>query len=535
MADYAVTVSLGGIPTPTGWYSVKAYGAVGDGVTNDTGAFEAAAAAAGAAGGGTVLVPSGTYLASDIDVVDDNVTFLLSGGATITTASTTAALFDVNTAANFTLRGDGKLTGPGKATAASGCYAVALTASSNCTIADLEISGFYHGIRPDDSGTSEDNEFRNLYIHDCAHTGIFPKEGDLVALCRFKDMGTLSTHHGLYINTAMDRGLRLIGNHYEGIKGAGVHINLSDASVVNGLTAVGETFDGNGWGYVLATGHASAAITNLNIAGAVVNDCVVTDGDTGHGFQFITTAGSISNCRIQAVVNDSAAHGFNCDASTVVDSHFDVVVNDSTDYGVVLTSDNCTGRFVVHDGASIGVYMNGATDNNLDITATGNANTGVYLTGASTDNFLKVYSSDNTGNGLFLGASAASNTVVGVCQGNSSAQVNNGGAGNNTYGLNKAQTALTAADGDATPTVLGADALLIPANTGATAITQLDNAVALQRVTLVATSATNPSTIADGGNFALAGGSAWAPGVGDTITLFTTNGTAWVEVSRSDN
>ena len=434
---YNVTANLGTLPGVTGWFNVKSYGAVGDGVTNDTGAFEAAAAVAGAAGGGTVLVPTGTYLASDIDVVDDNVTFLLSGGATVTTTSTTAALFDVNTANNFTLRGDGKLTGPGKATAASGSYGVALTASSNCMIADIEISGFYHAIRPDDAGNSEDNEFRNLYIHDCAHTGIFPKEGDLVAMCRFKDMGTLSTHHGLYINTAMDRGLRLIGNHYEGIKGAGVHINLSDASVVNGVTATGETFDGNGWGYIVATGHASAAVTNLNISGAVINDCVVTDGDTGHGIHLITTAGSISNSRIQAVINDSAAHGFNCDASTVVDSHFDIVVNDSTDYGVVLTSDNCTGRFVSHDGASIGVYLNGATDNNLDITASGNANTGVYLTGASTDNFLKVYSSDNTGNGLYFGASASGNRAVGVCQGNSSAQVNDG-ANNNVLGLSGA-------------------------------------------------------------------------------------------------
>src|SRR5438552_2537313 len=43
--------------------NVKAYGAVGDGVTNDTAAFNKALAAC-AATGGTCLVPEGTYLIS---------------------------------------------------------------------------------------------------------------------------------------------------------------------------------------------------------------------------------------------------------------------------------------------------------------------------------------------------------------------------------------------------------------------------------------------------------------------------------------
>ena len=93
--------------------------------------------------------------------------------------------------------------------------------------------------------------------------------------------------------------------------------------------------------------------------------------------------------------------------------------------------------------------------------------------------------------------------------------------------------AVTAADGDTTPTVRGVRTLLIPSNTGATAISQLDDAIPGQRVTIIATNATNPSTLADSGNFTLS--AAWAPGIGDTITLATANGTAWYEVCRSDN
>jgi hypothetical protein len=43
---------------------VKAYGALGDGVTNDTAAFKAALASLTAAGGGVCLVPKGTYIIS---------------------------------------------------------------------------------------------------------------------------------------------------------------------------------------------------------------------------------------------------------------------------------------------------------------------------------------------------------------------------------------------------------------------------------------------------------------------------------------
>lgn len=45
-------------------FDVQAYGAVGNGTTNDTTAIQAALTAAGAAGGGTVSIPAGTFLVS---------------------------------------------------------------------------------------------------------------------------------------------------------------------------------------------------------------------------------------------------------------------------------------------------------------------------------------------------------------------------------------------------------------------------------------------------------------------------------------
>ena len=91
----------------------------------------------------------------------------------------------------------------------------------------------------------------------------------------------------------------------------------------------------------------------------------------------------------------------------------------------------------------------------------------------------------------------------------------------------------TAAADDTTPSVANINVLKIPANTTATAITQLDDAIAGQVVTIIITSGTNPSRITDGGNFKLS--ATFAPNIDDTLTLYTSNGTTWHELSRSAN
>jgi hypothetical protein len=65
-APHAVGVTTGAAgassPFPIYGFSVRDYGAAGDGATDDTAAFNAAVGAAVAAGGGTVFVPTGAYL-----------------------------------------------------------------------------------------------------------------------------------------------------------------------------------------------------------------------------------------------------------------------------------------------------------------------------------------------------------------------------------------------------------------------------------------------------------------------------------------
>jgi hypothetical protein len=75
-------------------FNVKAFGAVGNGVANDTNAINAAIAAAIAAGGGLVYFPPGTYRTTGGHVVDGRVSLLGAGpGATTIVLDNPAAVF----------------------------------------------------------------------------------------------------------------------------------------------------------------------------------------------------------------------------------------------------------------------------------------------------------------------------------------------------------------------------------------------------------------------------------------------------------
>ncbi len=91
----------------------------------------------------------------------------------------------------------------------------------------------------------------------------------------------------------------------------------------------------------------------------------------------------------------------------------------------------------------------------------------------------------------------------------------------------------TIAIDDVTPDVSTANTFLTSANTVATEITDLDNVVAGQQVTIICGSSTNASTITDAGNFSLT--SDWTPGVNDVIILLVLADNNYIELSRVDN
>lgn len=73
------------------------YGAVGDGVTNDTVAITNAIAAVTAAGGGTVVFPAGSYRIANISVASTNIALLGFGQATLIVTAGTGFTFTDDT------------------------------------------------------------------------------------------------------------------------------------------------------------------------------------------------------------------------------------------------------------------------------------------------------------------------------------------------------------------------------------------------------------------------------------------------------
>jgi hypothetical protein len=92
-------------PADAGITSVKNYGAVGDGVTDDTAAIQAAIDAIEAGGGGTLLLPEGTYIAAGLQI--KHKVYLQGSGEAATTLklknnANTYLLADTRYASNVT-------------------------------------------------------------------------------------------------------------------------------------------------------------------------------------------------------------------------------------------------------------------------------------------------------------------------------------------------------------------------------------------------------------------------------------------------
>lgn len=147
-------------PAPDLIYNVRAFGAEGDGVTDDTAAIQATLNAAKAAGKGRVYLPTGTYLVDALALADaDYITICGDGpGRTILRMKPNAASAPI----------------------------LEFIACNHMTVRDLEIDGdkahqtgrFIRGLRWRASTAAsggvpcEHGTFENLYIHDVPESGL---------------------------------------------------------------------------------------------------------------------------------------------------------------------------------------------------------------------------------------------------------------------------------------------------------------------------------------------------------------------------
>src|SRR5690242_12930786 len=115
----AVSWAAGAADLPRSFLDVTAYGAKGDGRTNDAAAIQKAIDACARAGGGTVYFAAGNYLSGTI-VLKSHVTLRLSPAATLWGSRQIADynplhLIYAEDAENITIEGEGTINGNGDA------------------------------------------------------------------------------------------------------------------------------------------------------------------------------------------------------------------------------------------------------------------------------------------------------------------------------------------------------------------------------------------------------------------------------------
>lgn len=396
------------------------FGATGNGVADDTGEIQDALDA------GLLRVPRGEYLISSALTVttQDDVTVILHPDATIRTNNDSEDVFSVTDSARFGLFG-GHLEGVGKASATVDSVGVRLNNSPNARIEGVEMSGLYHGIRPDiDSGFGT-FAFNNL--HDLTFVGIFPHTGDVVVFNRMADIGTSSLHHGLYMTDGpVAGGVVCLGNTYNSIAGSAVHaFSTSDAQY--GMTFLGETFLDCYGGYYLGEFDCH----NFSISGAVIKGCtdrgIVLGGNAYDGF-------------VQATIEGSTGRSLDVGPGGVIttrptDIDFNIVATGGA--GCYLTSsDYMAGWFKVRSSTGDGVRLSGATYCDVVVHARGCWGDGLRLSASAVRNLLRVQATGNTGYGVdFFPAGVNNNTVIGQAIGNTAGQLNDSGTDNTTAGL----------------------------------------------------------------------------------------------------
>lgn len=153
-------------------FNVKDFGAVGDGVTDDTAAMQAAIDAASAAGGGTVFVPTGTYIVSAGEEPSDGCLMLKSNvhmegeGA----GKTTVKVADGS---------DTKITGVIRSAYGEETHDFGLsnlTIDGNREHTTGKIDGWFNGYIPGKDGHDSNVTLSGVEIKDCSGYGFDPHE-----------------------------------------------------------------------------------------------------------------------------------------------------------------------------------------------------------------------------------------------------------------------------------------------------------------------------------------------------------------------
>ena len=452
--------------------SVKDFGAVGDGVTDDTAAIQAAMAAAN---GKAIYFSTGTYKTTSSTFSSlSNMLIFGDGFSSVIQVSTAidAWLFD-NTCSNINIEG---LTFVGASVATEVKTAIRLRAPRS-SVRNCYIRNFNNGVLIQDENAS-----------DCLIIGNI-----------FKDLIGATSGNGYGAYTVAQRTI-ISNNHFSAVGRHDVYLSGSTPQGAQYCVVEGNTS--------ISCGHEAIALYAQSTQGSV-KGCVV-QGNTikSSGTQAI---GMTQNCTDNIIANNHIEAA----------GQYGIVLEGSTPAGTyplrnVIAGNNvadCGGQQIRAINSSNNIFV-GNTTSAVSVTPISNRGINVDSTGTPSSYPSGNFVGNNTYNNLAGGAYIGSNAGV-------------------YFGIAERQEQeewLTAADGDTTPSVLNAKRLVL-SNTGATTVSNFDDAKDGQEITLFFT---NGNTTVNQSNAYLAGGVNFTGTANDTLTLVK-RGIYWYEKCRSVN
>ncbi len=330
----------------TGVFSVKDYGATGNGVTNDTTAIQATISAAKTAGGGTVFFPLGTYRVvfpagiptyTNLFNIPSNVTVLFDEGALMSvSAATGASLFSAVFGADLTalpvknikflnMRMIQDIPVAGQESSAAVQFATAPDAAAdsitNAIIQSCDFTSFacpVYIVQRVSAGTTT-RQVRGVKITNCVgnlNPSFITADGADIDIDGNTAVGdatlALTTYDAVSIHSGS--GIRIVNNNfsYYGQFGVNLRNSVENLCGSSNIAIANNTFSNcvlKAIGIYLVAGETVYGVKNISVTGntishsTAVNTCTainVTSGGAGAGTPFETiaiTGNTISGCQ----------------------------------------------------------------------------------------------------------------------------------------------------------------------------------------------------------------------------------------------
>jgi len=399
--------------------NVKDFGAVGDGVTNDTTAIQNAITIVGTSGGGIVYFPSGTYLSSGVSIINDAVHIIGSGKE-----STIVKYVGTSASAVFVF---------GQAVSGTG----ALTTVSGCSIENMSINGNraagndVAGVR---STVFENFTADNVHVYDTkggygfaiVGTGLTPRNDLRVLNCSAERCGA----DGLDIKAGLQR--ITVNNFYTadhlvesieendavGVDIRGNYVNVSNVISRNCPTVGFRVRTNVGDNITPPSDWTETKNAKVNLSNIIVYD------SQQDGFQLLSPLNSVINASnihaINCVRYGISATGGNFGSGDIYISNASATNNNVgffVDTAKFVSVSNLTVTENSTDGVRLSENISNVSFNGLKSSA--NSRYGVYflqtLANSSTTFVDSVIDSNNTGlfaDATYVGNLNVTNTII---------------------------------------------------------------------------------------------------------------------------